>query len=96
MPCWYYEKKELRHTPSVMQGITQEEETMYRREGARFILQLGNKMGLRYETMATGVVYFHRFYMVHTFKEFPRHVSCHKLLNMIKIISSKLTLILYI
>ncbi|XP_042234593.1 cyclin-K-like isoform X2 [Homarus americanus] len=32
-------------------------------------------MGLRYETMATGVVYFHRFYMVHTFQSFPRHVT---------------------
>ncbi|KAL7639865.1 UNVERIFIED_CONTAM: hypothetical protein RMT77_009278 [Armadillidium vulgare] len=75
MPYWYYEKKELKHTPSVNQGLSLEDETMYRREGARFILQLGNKMGLRYETMATGVVYFHRFYMVHTFQEFPRHVT---------------------
>ena len=25
--------------------------------------------------MATGVVYYHRFYMFHSFKEFPRYVS---------------------
>nr|XP_054759241.1 cyclin-K-like [Lytechinus pictus] len=29
---------------------------------------------LRYDTMATGVVYFHRFYMFHSFKEFPRYI----------------------
>ncbi|XP_047495970.1 cyclin-K-like isoform X1 [Penaeus chinensis] len=72
---WYYEKRELRHTPSIQAGLTMDQETQYRREGARFILQVGNKMGLRYETMATGVVYFHRFYMVHTFQTFPRHVT---------------------
>ncbi|KAF2357191.1 Cyclin N-terminal [Trinorchestia longiramus] len=75
MPCWYYDKRELRHTPSIKAGLTLEQETLYRREGARFILQVGNKMGLRYETMATGVVFFHRFYMVHSFLEFPRHVT---------------------
>ncbi|KAA0203389.1 hypothetical protein HAZT_HAZT007419 [Hyalella azteca] len=74
MPCWYYDKRELRHTPSIKAGLTLELETQYRREGARFILLVGNKMGLRYETMATGVVFFHRFYMVHSFQEFPRHV----------------------
>ncbi|XP_045585307.1 cyclin-K isoform X2 [Procambarus clarkii] len=72
---WYYEKRELRHTPSIIAGLSVDQEVQYRREGARFILQVGNKMGLRYETMATGVVYFHRFYMVHTFQSFPRHVT---------------------
>ncbi|KAG0712449.1 Cyclin-K [Chionoecetes opilio] len=72
---WYYEKRQLRHTPSIFKGMSVEQEVQYRREGARFILQVGNKMGLRYETMATGVVYFHRFYMVHAFQSFPRHVT---------------------
>ncbi|XP_050695863.1 cyclin-K-like isoform X1 [Eriocheir sinensis] len=72
---WYYEKRQLRHTPSIAKGMSVEQEVQYRREGARFILQVGNKMGLRYETMATGVVYFHRFYMVHAFQSFPRHVT---------------------
>ena len=29
----------------------------------------------RYDTMATGVVFFHRFYMFHSFNEFSRYVS---------------------
>ena len=74
MPCWYYEKKELRNTPSIQDGIDYETECRYRKEGARFIIDTGTKMDLGYNTMATGVVYFHRFYMFHSFKNFPRYV----------------------
>ena len=31
----------------------------------------------RYDTMATGAVYFHRFYMVQSFKNFPRWVGLY-------------------
>ncbi|XP_075226898.1 cyclin-K-like [Lycorma delicatula] len=75
MPCWYFEKKELRNTPSAQDGIDFETESRYRREGARFIKAAGTKMDLGYNTMATGVVYFHRFYMYHSFRNFPRYVT---------------------
>ncbi|XP_051153912.1 cyclin-K-like isoform X1 [Leptopilina boulardi] len=75
MPCWYYEKKNLKNTPSVQDGIDYETESRYRKEGARFIIDTGTKMDLGYNTMATGVVYFHRFYMFHSFKTFPRFVT---------------------
>lgn len=75
MPCWYYEKKELRNTPSIQDGIDYETECRYRKEGARFIIDTGTKMDLGYNTMATGVVYFHRIYMFHSFKNFPRYVT---------------------
>lgn len=73
MPCWYFSKEELRNSPSYRDGIDAEKEARYRRDGARFIMDLGIKMGLRYDTMATGVVFFHRFYMFHSFNEFPRY-----------------------
>ncbi|XP_035219545.1 cyclin-K-like isoform X1 [Stegodyphus dumicola] len=75
MPSWYYEKKDLKRSPSILDGLDIERESRYRREGARFIINVGTKMGLRYDTMATGVVYFHRFYMFHSFKTFPRYVT---------------------
>ncbi|XP_072164190.1 uncharacterized protein [Diadema setosum] len=74
MPCWYYEKEDLENTPSIKDGIDANTEARYRREGSRFIIEAGTTQGLRYDTMATGVVYFHRFYMFHSFKEFPRYV----------------------
>ena len=36
---------------------------------------MGKALGLRHDTMATASVYFHRFYMFHTFLEFPRYVT---------------------
>ncbi|XP_025105468.1 cyclin-K-like isoform X2 [Pomacea canaliculata] len=78
MPCWYFDRKEIRNSPSHQDGIDQSTENRYRREGARLILDAGNKLGLRYDTCATGVVFFHRFYMFHSFREFHRYVmgSC--------------------
>ncbi|XP_014772763.1 cyclin-K [Octopus bimaculoides] len=75
MPCWFFEKKDLRNTASYQDGISPEVEARYRREGARFILDAGSKMGLRFDTCGTGVVYFHRFYMLHSFREFHRYVT---------------------
>ncbi|KAL5963695.1 Cyclin-K [Taenia solium] len=75
MPCWYYEKEDFLRTPSILDGVDQQTETRYRREGARFILDLSNRLHLRYDTWATAIVFFHRFYMCHSFKAFPRHVT---------------------
>lgn len=62
-------------------GLDQDRESRYRREGARFIIDVGSSMTLSLTTMATGVVYFHRFYMFHTFQDFPRYVSAGKGIN---------------
>lgn len=75
MSNWLYDKADLRKTPSSNEGIRWEVESRYRRDGARFIIKVGLKMNLRYDTMATGVVYFHRFYMCHSFSTFPRYVT---------------------
>lgn len=78
MAFWYFDKDELHRTASAQDGITHDTESRYRREGARFIIDAGTKMDLGYNTMATGVVYFHRFYMYHSFNTFPRYVSLRK------------------
>lgn len=75
MPICYFDKKEIRNSPSFREGIDYDTEQRYRREGARFIIDCGTKMDLGYNTMATGVVFFHRFYMSHSFKTFPRYVT---------------------
>ncbi|KAJ6648700.1 Cyclin-K [Pseudolycoriella hygida] len=75
MPNWYYEKKDLKNTPSIRDGLDYETERRYRKEGARFIMDCGMSMDLGHNTMATGVVYFHRFYMFQSFRQFPRYVT---------------------
>ena len=73
MPMWYFDKKQLKLTPSYGEGIKTEAEKKYRSDGAKFILNLGLKMGLRHLSISTGALYFHRFYMCHSFKKFPRY-----------------------
>jgi len=46
MPCWFYDKKELVNTPSARDGISAEVEAWYRKEGAKHIMDAGNKLGL--------------------------------------------------
>lgn len=46
MPCWYFERKEIKNSPSFRDGIDTATENRYRREGARFIIDAGTKMGL--------------------------------------------------
>ena len=76
MVKWYFSKDRLlNRTPSRANGVDFPTECRYRREGCRFIMDMGNKLGLRYDTMATGVIYFHRFYMKQSFKTFPRWVT---------------------
>ncbi|KAF5397286.1 CDK9 kinase-activating protein cyclin T [Paragonimus heterotremus] len=75
MPCWYYERDELLKTPSFLDHIDPETEARYRREGARFLFDVSGKLNLRYDTCATAIVFFHRFYMFHSFAAFPRYVT---------------------
>ncbi|OON14081.1 cyclin domain protein [Opisthorchis viverrini] len=75
MPCWYYTREELQKTPSFYDHIDPETEARYRREGARFLFDVSSKLNLRYDTCATAIVFFHRFYMFHSFKAFPRYVT---------------------
>lgn len=46
MPCWYFDKDDLRHSPSEADGINFETETRYREEGAGYIIELANKLGM--------------------------------------------------
>jgi len=46
MPCWFHDKKELLNTPSGRDGISADVEAWYRKEGAKHIIDAGNKLGL--------------------------------------------------
>ncbi|KAJ8674043.1 hypothetical protein QAD02_005305 [Eretmocerus hayati] len=75
MPNWYFEIDQLEKTPSIKDGIDYKTELQLRKTGAKLILDIGHRMGLGYNTVATGVAYFHRFYMFQSLKVFPRHVT---------------------
>lgn len=115
-PWWYYEKDDLKNTPSNRDFVDHATEKRYylcyvyfinnkkltftlyylryRLEGTKFIKECGNLMNLGYATTHTAIVYFHRFYMFHSFKTFPRYVtacSCLFLAGKVVIIIVKLS-----
>lgn len=52
-PCWYWDKKDLAHTPSQSEGLDPATEARYRREGARFIFDVGTRLGLYPSALAS-------------------------------------------
>ena len=71
----YYTEQQLREKPSFRDGINEKTESKYRKECINFILEVGNKICLKYHTAITAINFFHRFFMEYSFKDFPRYVS---------------------
>jgi len=72
MECdWYFTKDELN------KGYTPEElkaEIALRRNTCAFLQEAGMKLGLPQLTIATAIVFFHRFYATRKFSEYDRHI----------------------
>jgi hypothetical protein len=68
---WLFDAEKLEFTPSARDGLSRIQERNVRIDGAKFIRRLGTEFGLHYCTVATGCVFFHRFYMFYSFKQFP-------------------------
>lgn len=77
---WIFDDDQLAQTPSIKAGMTENQELSCRIEGARFIQELGSiNLNLHHNTTATASVYFHRFYMYHSFNSFqiyPMATAC--------------------
>ena len=71
---WYFTKQQITSSPSRRAGISEAEESKLRKEGAKFIKSCSNALGLRYDTIATAVVFFHRFYMMESIAEYKKIV----------------------
>ena len=71
---WYFSKQQIENSPSRRAGISEADENKLRKEGAKFIMTCSASLGLRYDTIATAVVFFHRFYMVESIAEYKKAV----------------------
>ncbi|KJE90582.1 hypothetical protein CAOG_08557 [Capsaspora owczarzaki ATCC 30864] len=69
---WYYSDEELDKTPSREDGISAETEMRYRLEGVALIKEIGQhqQRPMSQQAIATGIVFFHRFFMCQSFKDF--------------------------
>lgn len=75
---WLFKSERLGQCPSILRGMTEAEELTHRQTAACLIRQIGSKLretckrpsGL---CMDTAMVFMHRFYVFHSFQDFPAH-----------------------
>ncbi|ORZ01816.1 cyclin-like protein [Lobosporangium transversale] len=67
---WLFRKEDLYRTPSLMSGLSYQVEKESRMKGVTFIIQVGMYLKLPQLTMATAALFFHRFYMRHSLKDY--------------------------
>ncbi|KAF2019753.1 cyclin-like protein [Aaosphaeria arxii CBS 175.79] len=74
---WLFTDEELLQAPSIVDGITPEEERTLRRKGVNFILQVGMMLKLPQTTLSTAAVFFNRFLMRNSLKNRPGYKALH-------------------
>ncbi|KAG0271379.1 hypothetical protein BGZ95_000812 [Linnemannia exigua] len=67
---WYYQKEEFYGTPSQISGLSFSIEKESRHKGIAFIMMVGMHLKLPQLTMATAALFFQRFYMRRSFKDY--------------------------
>lgn len=60
---WYFTPDETLSSPSILDGVTPQDERLRRAKGVNFIYQAGAMIELPQTTLWVAAVFFHRFYM---------------------------------
>jgi protein BUR2 len=63
---WMYSEEDLLHTPSILDGMSPDEERQLRSKGTNFITQVGIMLKLPQTTLCTASIFFNRFLMRHS------------------------------
>jgi len=71
---WIFNEDVLMNTPSRIDGISFEQEKLYRFRTAWFIEELGREMLLSRTIVSMSIAYFQRFYLFQSFKQHNRFV----------------------
>lgn len=74
---WIFTEEELLHTPSIVDGMSPEEERTLRKKGVNFILQVGMMLKLPQTTLSTAAIFFNRFLMRNSLRARPGHKPLH-------------------
>nr|XP_023014591.1 cyclin-T2 isoform X1 [Leptinotarsa decemlineata] len=70
---WYFTKEQLENSPSRRAGLDAHKELGYRQQAANFIQDMGQRLKVSQLCINTAIVYMHRFYVFHSFTNFPWH-----------------------
>jgi protein BUR2 len=74
---WIFTEDELLQAPSIVDGMSPEEERALRRKGVNFTLQVGMMLKLPQTTLSTAAVFFHRYLMRNSLKPRPGYKPLH-------------------
>ena len=74
---WMFSTAELRHAPSIRDGMPLSIEQANRAKGVNFIGQVGQLLKLPQVSLATASVYLHRFFMRHSMVDKPGRPGMH-------------------
>jgi len=71
---WLFSRDELENSPSRVNSITSAQELQYRTSTCTFIWHLGQKCSYPLFAIATGMVFFHRFFIKNSFSAYEQSV----------------------
>lgn len=74
---WLFSPRELKRSPSILDGMPLTQEQANRTKGVNFIIQVGILLKLPQLTLATASVYLHRFFMRHSMVDRPNRPGFH-------------------
>ncbi|KAF2244219.1 cyclin-like protein [Trematosphaeria pertusa] len=74
---WIFSEEELLQAPSIVDGMSPEEERTLRKKGVNFILQVGMMLKLPQTTLSTAAVFFNRYLMRNSLKSRPSYKPLH-------------------
>ena len=79
---WIFTEDELLRTPSLVDGMSVEEERALRKKGVNFILQVGYMLKLPQTTLFTASVFLNRFIMRHSLVPKPGYKPLHHFVSL--------------
>jgi protein BUR2 len=83
---WIFTDEELLQAPSIVDGMSPEEERALRRKGVNFILQVGMMLKLPQTTLSTAAVFFNRYLMRNSLKSRPNYKPLHHYVSIFTIV----------
>lgn len=86
---WLFTEDELLQAPSIVDGMSSEEERALRRKGVNFILQVGMMLKLPQTTLSTAAVFFNRYLMRNSLKPRPGYKPLHHYVSLALHLGSK-------
>jgi hypothetical protein len=70
-PLWLFTREEIENSPSRVDQVSREEEDECRKGASVFIQSVGVQLRLPQLTMATALLFYHRFFALRSLKQYP-------------------------